>query len=313
MKTIFIGTPKFAATILESLIKKNKPILVITETDKPSGRKQEVIPSDVKVMAEKYKIPVVQPEKIKDAEQELKNLEPDLIVLTAYGQIIPKSVLEIPRFGSINVHPSLLPKYRGASPVQSAILNGDKETGVTIYKMDEKMDHGPIFMGEKLEIKNEPNCEELKEVLANLGSKLLNEVILKIENEEINPEPQNENEATYTKLIKKEDGQINWEKSAHDIERQIRAYHSWPGSFTFWPKNGTNLIRIKLIKANIKNLKSDKNYQAGKVVLSPEDELLVVCRDSFLNILELQLEGKKPASAAEFLKGHKDIIGSILK
>lgn len=314
MKIVFIGTPKFASIILEKLIEnKYKPVLVITETDKPSGRKQEVIPSEVKQTAEKNNISVIQPEKIKDAEEELKKINPDLIVLTAYGQIVPKSVLDIPRFGSINIHPSLLPKYRGASPVQSTILNGDKITGVTIYQMDEKMDHGAILMQRELEIKDNPTCEELKEILANFGANLLNETLPKIENQEIVPELQNEDEATYTKLIKKENGHIVWDNSAHNIERQIRAYNSWPTSFTFWQKDGTNAVRIKLIKVNVKNLPNDKNYPVGKVVLSPENELLIVCRDNFLNVLELQLEGKKSVSAAEFLKGRGDIVGNVLK
>lgn len=313
MKIVFIGTSRFAAIILEGLIKNNhRPVLVITETDKPSGRKKEIAQSEVKLMAQKNNLKILQPEKIIDAESELKKINPDIIILSAYGQIIPKNILEIPKYGALNVHPSLLPKYRGASPVQTAILNGDKETGVTIYFMDEKMDHGPIISQKTFEVSEGRNFQGLKEDLAKIGVKLLIEALPKLKKNEIKATPQNESLATYTKIITKEDGHINWDNSAHQIERMLRAYQKWPGIWTIWEKNDKKAQRIKILAAEVKKLPENKD-QTGYVVISPENELLITCRDNYLKVLELQLEGKNPMSAQEFLKGHKDIIGTILK
>lgn len=307
MKIIFIGTPKFASIILEKLIPEYKPVLVITAPDKPVGRKQLLTPSEVKTTAMNNNIPVLQPIKIKDAEDDIRKLKPDLIVLTAYGQIIPKSILDIAK--SINIHPSLLPEYRGASPIQSVILNGEKETGITIYIMDEKMDHGPIIAVSKLEIDN-PYYSELADKLADLGAKLLIKTLPKIS--KIKPKAQDDKKATYTKIIEKEDGHIRWNKEAEEIERQIRAFHIWPGSFTLWKKDG-KVLRVKIIKADVKKLPNENNYPFGKAVASPENELLVNCRKNFIVIKKLQLEGKNPMSSKEFLMGYPEIIGAILE
>lgn len=305
MKIIFIGTPKFASVILEGLIENNyKPALVITAPDKPAGRKKELKSSEVKILSQKYNIPVEQPEKIEQIENKIKLLSPDLIILAAYGQIIPKSILNIPKFKSINIHPSLLPKYRGASPIQNAILNGDKKTGVSIYIMDEKMDHGPILKKKEIAIGN-PNYKELSERLSIEGKDLLLEILPKIG--KIKPEKQDHSKATYTKIIKKEDGHINWKNPAEAIERQIRAFHIWPASFSLW-----NEKRIKIIKAEVKKLPDNLNYPYGKVVASPQNELLVNCQENYLIIKKLQLEGKKPMDSEEFLKGYPDIIGAVL-
>ena len=312
MKIIFIGTPKFASIILTRLIEnKYKPVLAITALDKPVGRKQILTPSEVKLTCQKYKIPIIQPKKIKDSTSEIKKLNPDLIVLTAYGQIVPKDILDIAKYGAINIHPSLLPKYRGASPIQNTILNGDKKTGITIYLMDEKMDHGSILFNIEYLVPDKIYCEELLNNLAELGAKLLMDALPKIENKDIKPKKQDEKKATYTKIINKEDGHIGWKKPAEEIERHIRAFHIWPGSFTFWEKND-KMLRIKILKAEVKKL-SDNDYPFGKAVASPENELLIICRDNALSVLELQLEGKKPMSSTEFLKGYPDIIGAILK
>jgi len=281
LKIIFFGTPRFGATILEGLIKNNyKPVLVITAPDKPVGRKQILTSPPVKKIAEKYNITVTQPEKIKEAAIEIKNLNPDLIICAAYGQIIPKEILEIPKHGCLNIHPSLLPKYRGASPIQTVILNGDKETGVTIILMDEKMDHGPIITQTKYKIPDDINHKELDSALAKQGVHLLVKTLPKWINSEIEAKAQDESKTTYTKILKKEDGKINWKKSVEEIERQIRAFCPWPGTFAFI-KHKSEILRVKILEAGI----------------SKEKKLI---------IKKLQPEGKKVMTLEEFKKGYHD-------
>jgi methionyl-tRNA formyltransferase len=314
-KIIFMGTPEFGAIILERLINgKYKPILVVTAPDKPVGRKQILTPPPVKVVAQKFNIPVVQPEKIGNWKLEIGKLKPDLIVVAAYGQILPKEILEIPRFGCLNLHPSLLPRWRGPSPIQYTILNGDKRAGVTIILMDEKMDHGDIVANSKFKIRNSKiTYGELLKDLANLGVKLLIETIPKWVKGKIKPKPQDESKATYTKILKKEDGKIDWGKSAEEIERQIRAFEIWPGSFSFWQKTKNKIQRIKILKVKVLKKFTNKTYPIGKILLGPKNELCVQTGKGFLIIEKLQLEGKKEMFSEEFLRGHSDFLGTILK
>jgi len=297
LKIIFMGTPGFGAIILEGLIKNNyKPALVITAPDKPVGRKQILTPPLVKIIAQKYEIPVEQPKKVLNYKLQATRMKPDLIIIAAYGEIIPKEILEIPKHGCLNVHPSLLPKYRGPSPIQTIILNGDKETGTTIILIDEKMDHGPIITNRQLTISDPKiTTDELSKELAVLSIDLLVEIIPKWINGEIKARPQDESKATYTKIIKKEDGKINWKKSAIEIERQIRAFYPWPGTFTFWKGK-----RIKILKA-----------EASKT--APENNLAIKCGKDYLIIKKLQPEGKKPIEINDFLRGHPDFINFIPK
>ena len=276
MKIIFMGTPAFGAIVLEGLIKSgHKPFLVVTEPDKPVGRKQIVTPPPVKVLAEKYHIPVVQPEKISDCAAEIERLKPSLIIIASFGQIIPENILKTPPYGCLNVHPSLLPKYRGPSPIQSAILNGDKKTGATIIRISEKLDAGPILLQKETEIDPKETFESLHDKLAEIGTKLLLEVLPKIPKGQAPYQPQEETEATYTKILKKEDGEIDWKKPSGVIERQIRAFNPWPGAYTVYQGK-----RLKVLKAEVSNSK--------------------------LEIKEVQLEGKKPMSFKNFLRGHSD-------
>ncbi len=237
-KIVFIGTPEFGAIILDRLCQNEyKPVLVITAPDKPVGRKQVITSSPVKITAQKYKIPVAQPENIQNLKSEIKKLKPDLAIVAAYSQIIPKDILDIPKFGFLNVHPSLLPKYRGPSPIQYAILNGDKETGVTIMLMNEKVDSGKIISTSKLSIKDEKiTSEQLTEKTADSGAKLLLNTIPKWINSEIKPIPQDEKKATYTKILRKEDGKVDWQKSAKEIERKVRAFLSLARNIYFLAK-----------------------------------------------------------------------------
>lgn len=283
MKYIFFGNPEFSAIILKTLFSSNYEITaVITNPDAPVGRKQILTPPPVKILAEKCGINILQPKTLTNYQLPITNYQLDLAIVAAYGKIIPKNILDIPRYGTINVHPSLLPKYRGASPIQNAILNGNKKTGITIMKIDEEMDHGPIFAQEELPIADSDTYESLSQKLALMGAELLIKTIPDYISGKIKPVEQKHSEATYTKIIKKEDGKINWSKSAAEIERMIRAFYPWPAAWAIW--NG------KILKI----------LEAG------------VCNGN-LEIKKLQLESGKALSFKEFLNGHKDFNVSILK
>jgi len=336
MKIIFFGTPRFGEIVLEKLIKYNpsfaltpylpsfslslrgpfRPALVITAPDKPVGRKRVLTSPPVKILAEKYGIPVLQPEKVINYKFTIGSYEPDLIVVAAYGQILPKEVLEIPKYGCLNLHPSLLPRWRGPSPIQFTILNGDEETGVTIILMNEKMDQGPIIANSKFKIQNlKITYKELEKELAGLGAKLLIKTIPKWIEGKIEPTPQDESKATYTKILRKTDGKIDWKKSAIDIERQIRAFEIFPGSFCLWPNPKNNReLKIKILKASVSLQKNHGPFGIkGKTFLAPDNKIAVQTGKDFLIIEKLQLEGKKPTTSKEFLNGHPDFIGTILE
>ncbi|MBI2042529.1 MAG: methionyl-tRNA formyltransferase [Candidatus Nealsonbacteria bacterium] len=324
MKIIFLGTSKFGSIILEKMANSGySPALVITAPDKPSGRKQIVTPPPVKITAGHYEFKINQPERVRHIETEIRNAKPDLIVTAAYGQILPQEILDIPQFGCLNVHPSLLPKYRGASPVQHAILSGGKETGVTIILMDAIMDHGPIVAQKKTVIGSNENFPELHDRLARLGGELLVDIIPDWVNGGIKAQRQNETEATYTTIIKKESGLIDWAKPAEEIERQVRAFNPWPGTYTFWEKKifkvkgkkslaETRRIYVKILAAEVTKGKTVQKKN-GEVLPTKVKELAVQTGRGQLNILKLQIEGKKPADPRDFLAGHADFIGVILK
>jgi methionyl-tRNA formyltransferase len=312
IKTIFIGTPEFAERIFRkiypALRDKFEIIAVITAEDKPVGRKQILTPSPVKKWAVENNLPILQPDKIRKPEwiEKIKELKPDLIILTAYGQIIPKEILDLPKYKALNIHPSLLPCWRGASPIQAVILNGDKETGVTIILMDEEMDHGPILENTKIQIPNSQTYKELSDKLADLAAELLIKTLPDWIEGKIKAQPQDHSKATFCKLIKKEDGKIDWHKSAEEIERQIRAFSDWPESYTSF--NGKQL---KIIDTDAINKKTDKKI--GEVFLVDNKNLAVQTGQDILIIELIQLEGKKPMSARDFLNGHPEIIGTILQ
>ncbi|MBI2446819.1 MAG: methionyl-tRNA formyltransferase [Parcubacteria group bacterium] len=284
MKFVFFGTPEFATIILEKLIKSGLKPQAAFRNPKES----------VSILIEK-----------------LNNLKPDLAIIAAYGKILPKEILEIPHHGFINVHPSLLPKYRGASPIQYAILNGDEEMGVTIMKIDEDMDHGPILAISKLQITN-PKITylELSKELAELGAELLIKTIPNYISGKITPVEQDHEKATYTKIIKKEDGKIDWSKSAESIERMTRAYYPWPGAYAKLKIKNEKFKIVKVIEAEIHK---ESNHVVGEVFLTKDSQLAIKCGIGSLIIKKLQLEGGKVLLAKEFLNGHKDFIGSILK
>ncbi len=305
-KIIFFGTPEFSAKILESLLNTPfRPIACVTAPDQPSGRQLKLASPAVKILANKSQIPLYQFPTLRkgNAAEILKNPKPDLFIVAAYGLILPKKVLDIPKFGCVNIHPSLLPKYRGASPIQYAILNGDAETGVTLMQMAEKMDDGPIIAQKRLKVYNENTGRTLRDRLLPLCAQLLNENLPKIFAREIHPRKQDEKLATFTKIIDKKDGKIDWQKPAKSLEQQIRAFTPWPGTFTFFLKNGKKCL-LKIKSASI--VLEDSSITPGNLVESKKD-LLVKCGNKILKLEKIQIEGKNEISGRDFLNGHKDI------
>jgi len=301
MKYIFFGTPKFAAIVLEKLINAGYiPEAVICNPDEPIGRKQILTSPPTKILARKYGINILQPEILANYKLQITNHKPDLAIVAAYGKILPKEILEIPKHGFINIHGSLLPKYRGASPIQSAILNGDKETGITIMKVDEEIDHGPIISNVKIQISDDDTYEILSQKLAVTGAELLTKVIPDYIYGKIEPVAQDHSKATYTKIIKKEDGKIDWSKSAEEIERMTRAFYPWPTAWAIWNNKILKIIRADITGGN--------NHEIGQIFLTNKKELAVKCGSGSLIIKKMQLEGGKILSAKEFLNGHKDFF-----
>ena len=329
MKFIFFGTPEFAAIILEKLIAADYvPVAVVCNPNEPVGRKQILTPPLVKRLIEKHlpagrqegPIEIFQPATKLDLLAlcpKLSAIAPDFMVIAAYGKIIPKEILDIPYRGTLNIHPSLLPKYRGTSPIQYAILKGDKETGVTIMGVDEEMDHGPILANSILPIANSDTYEILSQKLAISGAELLIKTIPYFISGNIKPIEQDHSKATYTKIIKKEDGEIYWLKNADEIERMTRAYYPWPTSWTTWNNRILKIIETKPLESSEKDFTDSAiadfvKWPIGRVFLY-NSIIAVKCGQGALIIKKLQLEGGKVLTAKEFLNGHKNFVGSVLK
>lgn len=299
LNILFIGTSSFAVPALKELKNNNLNILaVITQPDRPAGRKKELSPSPIKIEAEKYGLRVLQPEKISEIADEIKMLNPHLTVMVSYGQIIPQEIIDIPKYGTINIHPSLLPKYRGPSPIQAAILNEDQQTGITIMLVDGKMDHGPIIASKKIKIETK-DYPKLHDELSIIGAKLLIEIIPGYIGGNITAKEQDDNKATYTKIITKEDGKINWLKNAKKIAAQIKALRPWPGTWC----NMNESKKIKIISASVLEEKS-KNRDYGKLFLTPEKKPGVLCGTGSLILERVQPEGKAEMDGAEFFRGY---------
>ncbi len=314
MNIIFIGTSEFSRIVLEILIGAgHSPLLVITAPDRPAGRNQKLTTPPVKITANERHIEFEQPEHIEEIEEKIKNSNPDLIVVASYGQIIPRNILDIPQYGSLNVHPSLLPKYRGSSPIQNAILNGDKETGVTIMLMDEQIDHGPFIANVKYAVAPKITYLELENNLANLGGELLVNTIPLWIADSMGAVEQDHDKASFTKILNKEDGRIFWGKDAGSIERQIRAFHPWPGSFTFWKKDDRNTIRVKVIKADILSQEEAMPYKRGEVFVAKNGKVCVQCATDALILDIVHPEGREEMAIDEFLRGNTSFVSSILE
>lgn len=292
-----MGTPEFSVPSLEKLIdSRHEVVCVVCQPDKPRGRSKTLVAPPTKVVAENHNIPVLQPAKIKTDEfyNELKSINPNLIAVVAYGKILPKNILDLPETGCVNVHSSLLPKYRGAAPINWAIVRGETTTGVTTMYMDEGMDTGDMLLKSKVEIENNETSIELTTRLSEIGADLLLETIERIERNEIKPEKQNDKDATYAPIMKKEDGLIDWNKSAVEIRNLIRGMQPWPVAHT--TIDGKNL---KIFKAEI----SEGGGKPGGIVTADKESLKVATGSELLDIKELQIEGSKRMKIEDFLRG----------
>ena len=312
LRTVFMGTSDFAKEILEAILKNDYNIVgVFTKPDSKVGRKQEISQSPVKKFAMEKGIPVFQPEKFnEDAILEFKNLKPDLAIVAAYGRLLPKKVLETPGLGCINIHPSLLPKFRGPSPIQNALLVGEKVTGTTIMLLDEGMDTGDILSQESIRIEDYDNAETLSKKLSELSIHLLLETVPFWVRRKIEPKKQNESDATLCQLIEREDGRIIWEQDAASINDKYRALYPWPGIFTFW-KNKDSVLRLKLLKIQLQKNNPATHHETGEVF--ELGEMIGVQTIKGVIILEeIQPEGKKAMSAKDFANGYPGFVGGIL-
>ena len=312
LRVIFFGTAELACASLRCLAEDSQFEVpaVVTQPDKPKGRNLQLQPSPVKVLALEKNLPVLQPLKAREPGfiEELRQLKPGLMVVAAYGQILPQALLDIPPHGCLNVHTSLLPKYRGAAPIQWALLNGDHETGVTIMKMDAGLDTGPIISTARTSITQDDNAKTLHDRLAELGADLLVRTIPDYISGRLKAVPQPEG-GTYASKITKEQGQIDWSLPAHQIFNRIRAFTPWPGSFTHF-RQGGKLPMLKIWKALPISLPS--NSPPGTVLDATREGILVACGMDALLITELQREGGRKMSAREFLAGHPFPANSVL-
>lgn len=301
MKIVFFGTPEIAATTLKALYDSNIEIeAVVTQPDKAVGRKKALTPPAVKVTAEELGIKVIQPKSKKQLKKLVKEIKVDFFVVIAFGMILTEEILEIPKHGAINIHASLLPKYRGASPIQESLLNGDKETGISIMRMDEELDHGPIYLIRKIDIAPEDNIISLTEKLSKLSTLITPLILTDILEDQLTPIPQNHEKASYCKKIDKEDGQIDWGKSAKEICDMIKAYTPWPSAYTNFQGK-----KIKILEAKEYNETSE--YPPG-TFFSTEKTLKISTGKGIIAPSKVQLEGKKEMDAHTFLNGYKNGI-----
>lgn len=305
-KIIFIGTAEFGLPVFKALTADEnfEIILAISQPDKPIGRKQIITSSPIKIAAEKKNITVLQPEHIIDIKEKISLFKPDLIIVAAYAQLIPEEILNLPKYGCLNLHASLLPKYRGAGIIQAAILNGDDQTGLTVIKMDKNLDTGPILAQISISISDEDTAGTLYDKLSEGSADFLIETIKKYLTGKITPRPQ-DGPANYVKTLSKSDGLINWSKPAAYLEKFIRAMNPWPMAWTWLDGK-----QIKIISAQKQTIEIN-SYKPGKT-FKYNTGLAVQCGHDALIIKSLQLEGKNLLESEEFLRGHKNFIGSTL-
>lgn len=311
-KIIFLGTPHFAVPALAALVDAGfNVVAVVTKQDEPAGREQVIIPPPVKVFAEERGVPVFQPEILSPDYWNAHLPEADCMVVAAYGKLIPASLIAIPRFGVVNVHPSLLPRLRGPSPIQYAILQGAEETGISIMQIDELMDHGPVFAQKRIVLQKKIGYKALHDTLAKESAELLVTTLPKIFSGEISPVPQNDDKATYSKILKRDDGRINWARPALEIERMVRAFLQWPGSWTLWPAE-KQIYRIRIEEADLSV--SEIPVGSPGYVWQEQGEAypLVKTGRGSLVIKKLTAGGKNALDAREFLRGYPQFIGTTL-
>lgn len=300
MRVVFMGTPDFSVPVLKRLIEDGYNIVgVVTQPDRPKGRKKQLTPPPVKVEAEKHQLIIVQPEKLKRKEdlQQVLNLKPDLIITAAFGQILPKELLDTPKYGCINVHASLLPEYRGGAPIHQAIIDGKKETGITIMYMVEKLDAGDILTQAKVEITEDDHVGSLHNKLSVVGAELLSYTIPKLVAGQLTPIIQEENYVTFAPNISREKEKVDWNKSGEAIYNQIRGLHPWPVAYTIYEGQPLKLWWSEKIE-------KQKIISPGSIVAIEDDGFIVSTGDeTHIKIIELQPAGKKRMSAEQFLRG----------
>ncbi len=306
LKIVFMGSPEIALPSLKALLaSSHRVVAVVSQPDRPAGRGRGLTPPAVAAYAREKGLPLFQPEKIKgDPEfvSALRTLAPDAIAVVAYGKILPPDVLSLPRLGCVNVHFSLLPQYRGAAPLQWALINGDEETGVTTFRLNEGLDTGPILLQKKVGIHDEDDAAILGHRLSNIGAELLVETLDALKEGTLEPIPQNDLLATKAPLLKKEDGHIDWSRKAKALWGQVRGMTPWPGAFTSWRG-----CRLKVHRAGCDAIA--RPGAAGEVVEINDEGIHVSCGQGVLLVKELQIEGGKRLAAKDFLKGHPVAVG----
>ncbi|MCS6305463.1 MAG: methionyl-tRNA formyltransferase [Nitrospira sp.] len=308
MRIVFMGTPEFAVPSLEAILRSDNQVVgVVTQPDRPKGRGQQLVSSPVKLVAERTGIPILQPLKIRTPEflQALSAWQPDLIAIAAYGRILPTPILRLPPMGCVNVHGSLLPKYRGAAPVQWAVINGETETGITTMLMDEGMDTGAMLLQEKLEISPEDTAGTLAPRLAELGARLLLDTLMQLKAGTLTPKKQDDGQATLAPILKKEDGLIDWTMSATVLANRVRGLSPWPGAFTFFGEERWNIWRA------VSNVAAATD-KPGTIVAVNKQTIMVSTGDGLLGIREIQTANSKRMSADQFLAGHRIPVGGQL-
>lgn len=310
MQVVFMGTPEFAVPTLDALFHSEHQIVAVyTQPDKPAGRGREPVPTPAKRAALGYGLPVWQPPSLRQPEEveRLTKLRPEVIVVSAFGQLLPQNILDIPPFGCLNIHPSLLPRYRGSSPIAAAILAGDEITGVSIMLMDKGMDTGPLLAQQQISISSQDTTGSITTKLSQLGAQLLIQTLPLWLGGRLTPQPQDNEKATYSKLISKKDGEIDWQLPAIELWRMARAFQPWPSCYTTW--RGKQLKIIQALPL------SRENGEPGRVIGLkgvPDTPVGVQSGKGVLGLLQVQLEGKRAMRAEEFLQGQRGFIGALL-
>lgn len=300
MKIVFMGTPDYAATALEAILQAGYEVTgVVCQPDKPKGRSGALSACPVKECALKYNLPVFQPERIKrpEAVEELRKFPADVFVVAAFGQILSEEILTMPKYGCINIHASLLPKYRGAAPIQWCIVDGEKETGVTIMQMDAGIDTGDILFTKKVAITEEETGGSLFDKLSQAGAELIVEALPKIEAGEVSPVKQDEARSNYARMLKKEDGQINWNRPAEEIGRLVRGMDPWPSAFTYYRGKQFKIWKAQAVDGGTEGL------LPGTIAQIEKQGIWIACGSGMLQVTEAQMEGKKRMSAADLMNG----------
>lgn len=305
MRIVFFGTTDFGIPSLERLVEKHEVVLVITQPDKPHGRKKIMTAPQIKLWSGIHKIETIQPEKLSEIEEKIQSVKPDMIITASYGKIIPEKILNIPRLKSVNIHPSLLPKYRGPSPIQTAIINDEKQTGISIMLMDSQLDHGPILAQKAVDVSEADNYESLHAKLAEQSAALLTETVEQYSEGKIVPKEQNHELATFTKLLTRNDARLDWTMPARQLLQIIKALNPNPGTWTTLDGKSVKIIQAEEYKSGSIDL-------PGKI-FTQDKNVLVKCKDYSLKLLLVQPDGKQPLSGTDFLNGLKNIETKIFR